>query len=608
MSTTRRGTKFAALALGLALVAAACGSDDDNTTGDTAAPQVTTGDTAAPATTEATGDTEAPADTATEDTATEDTATADTATGDTTGDTAGGDGEAAMRITYDINPDAVWEDGTPITYADFECLYNATMNSVGSLTTVGYDQILEMRQGESEKQVIVDFKTVYAPYRGLFSAPGPLKAAAFDDCNDISGDLQTDFPMSSRPYMLESWDESQSILVPNENYWGDDKPVTERIVMVPKADVETELASLLAGEVDFIYPQYSPELAAAVAEDPSVAVSINYGGDFEGLYFQQQEGPFADPVFREAFAKSIDRDALFQQVYIPIAADATLLNCGPIVPGRYCDDAFADITYDQAAADQLLTDAGWEKNGEGYWAKDGEAPEIRWMINAGNTRRENAQAYLIPLLQEAGFNVVADNCEAECVFQQRLPSLDYDLAMYISTAPPDPQYLTSSFACDQIPTEENDFAGQNSQGWCNEEATELLYQADATIDLDERAGYIKEALQLMADDHVMLPLFQFPKSGLYRTDAVGGPVEDELNNYMAFINFNEWEDVDGDGQIVIGAEQWPGCLNPVTECANSSWYVWTVSFPLLMGVYDTTNDGDYELTPLMAQEPVVEVL
>jgi len=36
--------------------------------------------------------------------------------------------------------------------------------------------------------------------------------------------------------------------------------------------------------------------------------------------------------------------------------------------------------------------------------------------------------------------------------------------------------------------------------------------------------------------------------------------------------------------------------------------VWTVSFPLLMGPYDTTNDGEYELTPLMAGEPVVELL
>ena len=111
----------------------------------------------------------------------------------------------------------------------------------------------------------------------------------------------------------------------------------------------------------------------------------------------------------------------------------------------------------------------------------------------------------------------------------------------------------------------------------------------------------------MAGDYVMLPLFQFPKAGFWRTDKVGGPVDAELNNYTAFINFHQWEDVDGDGQIIIGAEQWPECLNPVTECANSSWMVWTTVFPLLPGVWATTNEGTYEITNLVTGEPEVVV-
>ena len=81
----------------------------------------------------------------------------------------------------------------------------------------------------------------------------------------------------------------------------------------------------------------------------------------------------------------------------------------------------------------------------------------------------------------------------------------------------------------------------------------------------------------------MLPLFQFPNIAAWRTDQLGGPVDAEAGNYRAFSNIDEWEDVDGDGQIIIGAEQWPECLNPVTECANSSWYVWTTAFQVLPG-------------------------
>ena len=87
----------------------------------------------------------------------------------------------------------------------------------------------------------------------------------------------------------------------------------------------------------------------------------------------------------------------------------------------------------------------------------------------------------------------------------------------------------------------------------------------------------------MDTDHVLLPLVNYrsPASGAPRRSAARSAAE--TANYRAFSNFHQWEDVDGDGQIVIGAEQWPACLNPVTECANSSWMVVDDAFPLLPG-------------------------
>ncbi len=579
MNTPRRSAKFAALAVSLSLLATACG-DDEGTTADTTAATTaeTTADTTAETTAETTVDTEAPAS------------------------------DAAMRITVDVNPEAVWEDGSPITVADFQCTLDATLNTPGSISTTGYDKITSIAAGASDQQVIIEFSEVYAPYKLLFGSL--IKAAAVEDCMDISTDFADINETSGRPWVMESWSPSQLVYVPNENYWGD-APTTDRVVMVPLADADTQNAALLAGEVDFIYPQFYAGISAALA-DENVTSKIEFGGDYEGLYLQADTamgGPFADPVFREAFVKSLDRDALFEQIYIPLSeGQGKVLNCGPIVPGPFCNDAWADQTADPEGAAALLEAEGWAKDGEGLWAKDGAAPEIRWVVNTGNVRRESTQAYLIPLLREAGFNVIADNCDAACYFQQRLPALDYDLAMYISTAPPDPAYLTASFTCAAIPSEENGQQGQNSTGWCNEEASAALTEADVTVDEAKRAELVKSALTLMAGDYVMVPLFQFPKSGFWRTDRLAGPVDADLNNYTAFINFNEWEDVDGDGQIIIGAEQWPECLNPVTECANSSWMVWTTVFPILPGVWTTTNEGTFELTDLVTGEPVVEVL
>ena len=578
MRKTTKVARLAAALVAVSLIGAACGSSDDEATVEEEAPVEETTAVSYP--------------TSLDDCA---NVTYDYAKPATVG---------GMTITYDINPDAVWDDGSPITAVDFAATWDAALNTPGSISTPGYDQVTAVEAGASDKQVVVTLSSVYASWRDLFFSL--IKAASVENTKDISADFADNIPFSGRPYKIKSWSPDQIVFEPNTNYWGTDKAVTKKFVMVPKADQDTEIAAIKAGEVDFIYPQFFAGIEEAVKQD-NIQSQIDYGGDYEGFYFQQKCGPFADPNFRAAFSMSIDRDALFQQIYIPLGGKE-LLQCGPIVPGPYCNgDEFAN-SYDPAGAEAMLTDNGWTKGADGYWIDpSGNVPDVRWIINTGNTRRESTQAYLIPLLNAAGFKVRADNCDAACYFQQRLPALDYDMAMYINTAPPDPTSVTAIFACDLIPTEANDNIGQNSQGWCNTEASDLLYAADVDADAVTRADKVKQALALMAQDHVMLPLMQFPKSGFARTDKVSGPWNAELNNYAAFNNIHLWEDLDGDGQIVVAAEQWPECLNPITECANSSWMVWTTKYQVLPGAYVTTNDGQYAVTNLLVGEAKVEI-
>ena len=50
------------------------------------------------------------------------------------------------------------------------------------------------------------------------------------------------------------------------------------------------------------------------------------------------------------------------------------------------------------------------------------------------------------------------------------------------------------------------------------------------------------------------------------------------------------------GTITIGAEQWPECINPITQCANSSWDAVDDQSPTMAGPWFTTNDGNYKAT------------
>ena len=203
-----------------------------------------------------------------------------------------------------------------------------------------------------------------------------IQASSVENCDDISGDFATELPMSGREWMIESWSRSRACSSRTRST-GATHPGHRAVVMVPQTDQETEVASILAGQVDFIYPQFTDSLAAALA-DPNIELGVELGGDYEAIYFQQLEGPFADPVFREALSKSIDREALFEQIYEPIFASAgvegELLNCGAWTPGPYCPEDIFQSTYDPAGAEELLTGDGWTKNGEGLWEKDGTVP------------------------------------------------------------------------------------------------------------------------------------------------------------------------------------------------------------------------------------------
>ena len=124
-------------------------------------------------------------------------------------------------------------------------------------------------------------------------------------------------------------------------------PTVDKVVMVPKADSDTEIASLVAGESDFIFPQAYAGITDALA-DPNIKSTPGYGTNYEGLYFQQgvdctpdesRSCAFKDADFRQAFAKSIDRNLILANIYDPIFPGGPLLNCGLWVPtiGPWCD-------------------------------------------------------------------------------------------------------------------------------------------------------------------------------------------------------------------------------------------------------------------------------
>jgi peptide/nickel transport system substrate-binding protein len=457
-----------------------------------------------------------------------------------------------FSVTYTIRPEAVWDDGTPITCADVEFTWRATLETTGSLTTVGYDTIDAVTAGDGEGECTITFREPYAAWADLFGSIGTyvLKADAFAS-TDIANDLNTELPFSGGPFVLDSFDAAggEAQFSRNEAYWDEETtPLLDGFTMVAQADQETELNSLLAGEVAAIFPQPTPGMTETLEGGSTVDFQFGAGTTFEGLWFTQDSlldpsSELADPAVREAVMFAVDRDAILAEVITPNFPETEVLNCGGWVPtiGEWCDQSdYADVTFDPARVDELLTGAGFERGADGFYARDGQRLSFTWQTVSGNARREAIQALVIPALAELGIEVTVDNSDADTLFQVRLPQRQTEMALYAQVASPDPS-VTTLFHCDNIPTEENAFSGQNAVAWCDEEASALMTESDRTPDPAARAELVNQVGDLLRRDAVWLPFYQLPLITAWDTAQVDGPVGAYTDSPLSgFYNIYDW--------------------------------------------------------------------
>ncbi len=457
----------------------------------------------------------------------------------------GGLTKSPFAVKYKINPDAKWDDGTPITSKDFEFTWQAHMKTKGSIFTTGYDKITSVDTTDTHTAV-VHYKEIYADWPDNFGGNTDfvLKASAFKKGPDVAGTMQTSIPFAGGPYKLTRFTKNEIVLDANDNWWGP-KPNFTKVTIVPREDTNTEVTSLLSGEVAAIYPQPSVELPRRLKSNSNVKFRVGGGTTYEGLWLNVEKAPLNDPKVREALFWATDRQAILDAIIHPIDPNAKVLNCAGWVPtvGDWCDNTqFADFDkYDAAKAKSILQADGWKLGGDGIFAKAGKRLSLQFSTTTGNKGREDTQALLKEKWKAAGIELIVKNFASPSpIFTDVLPKGNYSVSEYAQVASPDPS-VTSIYACDQIPTAANSYGGQNYDRWCNQQATTLAKQSDLELDPAKRAPLIHQVGALVRKDLVWFPLYQKPLITAWRTDKVGGPVGSYNETALAgFYNMSEW--------------------------------------------------------------------
>ena len=418
--------------------------------------------------------------------------------------------EDPFRITYELHPDAIWSDGEPITAEDVEFTWERRVDpEVEVVSREGYDLVTDVEIVD-DKTITFTFEVAYAPWRTLFSdQSGAILPKHLLEGEDINEVWRDEIPVASGPFVFEEWNQGVDLtLVRNENYWREPANL-DRIVFRFLEDSSTQVQQLRGGEVDVLAPQAQIDLIEQVEEIGTVTIDVTSGTQWEKVSFVTEGTPVEPLYVRQAIAKAIDRAAIVEALIAPINPDATPLNSllytssAPEYQPNW-EDALA---YDPEGAVALLEDNGCERDTDEVFICEGERLEIAYATTTGNERRELTFEIMQAQLADLGIALSADFSEASVLFGTRVWENDYEMAGWALTGRPDPVVSPSQWGC---PDEERGTGTQNFTLFCEQEATDLMLEANLTADPDERAALINQADALLAETLLSFPMYESP--------------------------------------------------------------------------------------------------
>ncbi|GAA1860260.1 ABC transporter substrate-binding protein [Brevibacterium marinum] len=447
--------------------------------------------------------------------------------------------DGKQTITYRINPEAQWSDGEPITGEDFVYTGLQIRDGDDIFDKSGYS-LIESIDAPNERTAVVTLKTSTGSWKKLFSGDYSVLPSHILKGEDRAEVMKDGYDFSGGPWKIESWVKGVSVtLVPNDNYWGE-KPKLKKVTFQFITDTAAAFLALKSGQVQALYP--TPQLDAMSqikAGVPNTNIDVDTdSGNLEALWINNAAFPFDSKAVRQAFAYSIDRPAIVERLYGQIGVEQVQQSFLTPLNGIYAREDFSRYTKDLEKVDELMTDDGWRRNGEGIWEKNGKPAEFRITTQSGNQRRELAEQILQKQAGEAGFSMKIANVAGADLFSSVAPEGDFEVGMWtIIDTVPEPD-LGSSFRSDAIPGEDNGFSGINFTRAKISGADGLLNTVARTTNDKERIKKSHAAEKLIAEAVPGIPIDTVPNI-VMTSDRVEGPVE--INPAEGpFWNLEEW--------------------------------------------------------------------
>lgn len=444
----------------------------------------------------------------------------------------GDDGVVTQSIyTFTIKDGAVFSDGTPVTADDVIFNYlvysDPTYDGAATFYTLGIPGMKEYHEGDAtEISGIkkVDDRTVQVTLDGVDPSAiwklggigvAPKAYYGVDDSGKefTKGDLSVPksrnaSPLGAGAYKFESFDKGVVTLKANENYYkGQPLTPTIKIQVVAEAN---KLEAVKLNEIDISDPAASPEMVTDV-EGAGLEYKLieNLGYGYIGLNAER----IPDINVRKGLMHLMNRGPAVETYYGDLAD--VIERPMSTVSWAYPQGATEYYGFNPEKALEYFTAAGYkqvDKGGKLSLEKDGKQLKVQVGIPGGGTMDHPTAPVLTQMKTEMEkMGAVLEILDTDgTVFFDKLNAAEWDMwvAAWGSTADPDMYQLYHTNG------------STNRYKVSNPELDAAIEAARSTNDIEVRKGYFAEALDLVMEEAVEMPVYQRKNMYVFNPEIV----------------------------------------------------------------------------------------
>ena len=399
--------------------------------------------------------------------------------------------EDGLTWTVKIHPDAKYSDGGKVTAQDVKYVYDVTLDP--KTASPRRTKIESMVEGIE----VLDDETIAFKLKGpasLFPDHCFFLPIAKPESLEKYGDNYNNHTVGIGLFEVEKWIPGERIILRRNEHHHRAVAASPRVVFKIIPDAMTAQIELEENAIDLLMDVQQSDLdrfkdAGRIKLVQSAPLNLRW------LIFNFNVPPFDDLDIRKAITHAIDRDAIAETILEGIGkkSDGHL-------PDQYpqYEPNTVPYDYDLAKTEASMADAGYAKDAQGFWAKDGRrlvVPLIHQPREPEAQIMEAVQSYLT----EAGFEAKLQQLERG-QFIKELREKDKFGVYFLSIGQDysDPiGFLDLVFYKNGV---------WNHSGYSNDRVNEIIETTLRITDQPERTKLFKEAQRVIKEEYPAVPL------------------------------------------------------------------------------------------------------